>query len=234
MKKIVYYALLCAVAVSANACKNTAKDKEKEQTTAELSAVSEPVVVVTEEAVYGAPVPAPVVKEADTKPEKSTKQKETKKVTPKISCNELKKSLATANITPTKTVDTTFFSFSTAPINSTQTITSYEKNGTEVLKVVSDPTDPDIVDYIIFTDKKGNVDFYGVSFGLSTKEAKELRKELKHFVKKGKVFLYTDDSNILYELDGLASDGKAVTEDYIDSLHVSSIIWKDKTDNKTK
>ncbi len=230
MKKIAYYALLCAVVVSANACKNTAK--EKEQATAEvMPVVTEPEVIVTEEAVYDVPVPKPVVKET-AKPEKSAKHKESKKATPKVSHQELKQNLATASITPAKMVDTTFFSFSAAPVNSTQTVTSYEKNGEEVLKIVSDPANPDVIDYIIFTDKKGNVDFYGISAGLTAKEAKHLRKELKHFVKKGKVFLYTDDSNILYELDGITSDGETITDDYIDNLHVSSIIWKDKADKK--
>lgn len=225
-----YYALFCAVVISAYACKNEVKNTElaKSENTAMDTVLLPPVVIVSEETIYDIPLPKAEEKESAKKTETQKKVSPTKSSTAKVSHQTLKQSLATANITPAKTIDTTFFSFLAEPINKVLTITSYEKKGTEVLQVVSSPTDPDEIDYIIFTDKNNNTDIYGVSSGLTAKEAKSIRKDLKHFEKKGKVFLYTEDSNILYELDGVTSQGKAVTEDDIDNMHISSIIWKEK------
>ncbi len=239
MKKIIYYALLCVIVTSVDACKSTTKNKGQAKAENLTMDTLDPIIIVSEEAIYDVPVPKTTEKEV-VKPEKNTTHKTSdthkapekkssgKLPTAKVSHKALKHELAKTNITPAKTVDTAFFSFSAERVNEVQTLTSYEKNGTEILTIVSAPTDPDEIDYIVFTDKKNNTDVYGVKAGLTAKEVKNLRKDLKHFVKKGKIFLYTDDSNILYELDGVTSDGKPVTEDHIDDLEVSSIIWKDK------
>jgi hypothetical protein len=56
-----------------------------------------------------------------------------------------------------------------------------------------------------------------VQAGMSGKEVKKLRKELKHMVKNGQIFLYDDQSNIMYLLDA-KDQGNEVTEEQIDTM----------------
>ena len=53
---------------------------------------------------------------------------------------------------------------------------------------------------------------------MSGKEVKKLRKELKHMVKNGQIFLYDDQSNIMYLLDAKDQKGNEVTEEQIDTM----------------
>lgn len=118
------------------------------------------------------------------------------------------------------------------PINQTLAMTSFGKRKNEYLTVVSSPTDPNKVDQIVFTNKK-HTDIYKISPGMPVKEVRKLRKDLKHFVKNGKVFLANDDSNILYMLNVTAPDGKNVYSDAeLDNMDVQSVIWNNAKDRK--
>ena len=78
---------------------------------------------------------------------------------------------------------------------------------------------------------KIKADIYNITTGMTVKEARNLRHDLKHFVKRGRVFLASDDSNILYELAGEITDEKVVAKEYIDDMRIKHIIWRDKKDN---
>ncbi|GEM_PF-1806596 len=120
------------------------------------------------------------------------------------------------------------------PLEETQTITAYSKKGEEIaeLQVVSGGSDNEI-EHIVFTDKK-HTDVYDVQVGMTGKEVKNLRKELKHMVKKGQVFLYHDDSNIMYLMDAQDIEGNEIAEADIVNMEVDAIIWKDKKHHKKK
>lgn len=118
------------------------------------------------------------------------------------------------------------------PLDETQTVVSYGKKDqwTGSVQVVSN-TETGEVDHIIFTDDK-HEDYYDVKNGMTAKETKKLRKELKHMQKNGQVFLYEDDSNIMYLLDAKFSDGSELTDAEIDESVVTAIVWKDKNHKK--
>lgn len=118
------------------------------------------------------------------------------------------------------------------PLDETQTVVSYNKKGKEeaAFQVVSSGPDNE-VEQIIFTDKK-HTDVYDVSTGMSAKEVKKLRKEMKHMVKKGKVYLYDDQSNIMYLMDAQDAAGDEVTAEDVESMDVQAVIWKDKKHHK--
>ncbi|MEK6479178.1 hypothetical protein WJR50_16650 [Catalinimonas sp. 4WD22] len=114
------------------------------------------------------------------------------------------------------------------PLSETQTVTSYSKKGKakgDTLQVISSGDGE--IEQIIFTHKK-HKDTYDVRAGMSGKEVKKLRKELKHMVKHGQVFLYDEASNIMYLMDVQDAMGNEVTYAEIDTMEVQAIIWKDK------
>ncbi len=117
------------------------------------------------------------------------------------------------------------------PLDETQTLTSYSKKGKaqDTLQVISSGDGE--IEQIIFTHKK-HKDVYDVSAGMSGKEVKKLRKELKHMVKHGKVFLYDDVSNIMCLMDAQDAYGNEITEADIETMEVQAIIWKDKKHHK--
>lgn len=250
MKKLVIIALTGIAIMSFSSCKSC-KKKEKQEVKEETTSVQsypepEPVaIIVREDYIYDIPVAkvseeVPQAKTASKKTttKQTTAKNETKATAPpatppvqtKIVTRELEKELAKRDVLPVKKVDTTFFCFKEDKLNTLKTVTSYQKRGEEVMKVVSDPQNPDVVDYVVLTNRKGNADVYGVKVGLTAKETRHLRQGLRHFIKKGKVFLYTEDSNIMYELDGVTSEGKTITKDEIDKMHVATLIWKDKSE----
>lgn len=118
------------------------------------------------------------------------------------------------------------------PLDETQTVVSYSKKGEPqaAFQVVSDPNTGE-VQQIIFEDKK-HQDTYNVQTGMTGKETKKLRKELKHMVKKGQVFLYDDQSNIMYLMDAQNMAGDEVTAADVETMEVQAIIWKDKKHHK--
>ncbi|WP_111668915.1 hypothetical protein [Algoriphagus litoralis] len=114
------------------------------------------------------------------------------------------------------------------PLDETQTVQSFGKKGqaTGAVQVVTNSTTGEI-DHIIFEDKH-HKDYYDVQAGMSVKEVKKLRKEMKHMVHKGQVFFYSDDSNIMYLLDVKYSDGTEIVTSDIDESLVTAVVWKDK------
>jgi len=120
------------------------------------------------------------------------------------------------------------------PIDETQTVVAYNKKGKPeaAFQVVSSGPDNE-VEQIIFTDKK-HTDVYDVKAGLSGKEVKRLRREMKHMVKKGQVFLYDDQSNIMYLMDAKNMAGDEITAADVESMDVQAVIWKDKKHHKKK
>lgn len=124
-------------------------------------------------------------------------------------------------------VDTITAAESVVPLDEKQTAIAYNKKGKDEgeLQVVSDADGN--VEQVIFTHKKHH-DVYNVTTGMSGKEVKKLRKDLKHMVKKGKVFLYNDDSNVMYMMDAKDTQGNEVSAAAIDDMNVQALIWKDK------
>ncbi|MDZ7645705.1 MAG: hypothetical protein U5K54_00205 [Cytophagales bacterium] len=114
------------------------------------------------------------------------------------------------------------------PLEETQTIQSLNEKGknTGGVQIVSNTLTGEI-DHIIFQDKN-HTDYYDVKVGMSAKEIRKLRREMKHIVHKGKVFYYSDDSNIMYVLDIQYEDGQELTEFALEESFVSAIVWKDK------
>jgi len=120
------------------------------------------------------------------------------------------------------------------PVDETQTVVSYNKKGKAQasFQVISSGPDNEI-EQIIFTDKK-HKDVYDVKAGMSGKDVKKLRREMKHMVKKGKVFLYDDQSNVMYLMDAKDMAGDEVTAADVENMDVQAIIWKDKKHHKKK
>ncbi len=119
------------------------------------------------------------------------------------------------------------------PLEETQTVVAYNKKGVakEAFQVVSASNGD--VEHIIFTNKK-HIDIYNVQAGMTGKEVKKLRKELKHMVKNGQVFLYDDQSNIMYLMGGKDKKAGDVADAEIDDMEVTAIIWKDKKHHTKK
>lgn len=118
------------------------------------------------------------------------------------------------------------------PLDETQTLISFGKKGDTkaVLQVTTDPEGN--IEHIVFTDKKHS-DAYDVSTGMTGKEVKKLRKELKHMVKNGQVFLYDDQSNVMYLMSAQDNlTGEEMTSAEIESLEVTALVWKDKKHHK--
>lgn len=246
MKKSIVFALIGTLVILFGACNNKSKKQKEEaknDVVAQEACKSKPVkeVFVTEEWVYTVPVITPSktepVKTQPANPSGTTG--DTRKDNNvangssyiKIGTKDLDNSLSVNNIQQTKKEEAvSCFCFDSETLNTTKIITSYSKNGKETMKVVSNPTNPDVIDYIVFTDKNDNTDVYGVNVGLTGKEARHLRRDIKHFEKKGKVFLFQEDSNIVYEMDCVTAEGKPITETEIDNARVTAIIWKDKAD----
>lgn len=115
------------------------------------------------------------------------------------------------------------------PLEETQTIVAYNKKNEEeaTLQIISVPGSEEI-QQIIFTDKK-HKDVYDVQAGMSGKEVKKLRKELKHMEHKGDHYLYDDQSNIMYLMHAENGYGDEINGVEIDQMEVAAIIWKDKT-----
>ena len=118
------------------------------------------------------------------------------------------------------------------PLEEDQTLISYGKKGDAqaVLHVVSTGPNNEI-QQIIFSNKN-HTDEYNVQAGMTGKEVRKLRREVKHMVHKGQVFLYDDDSNIMYLMDAQNMVGDEITDGDIESMEVMAVIWKDKKHHK--
>ncbi|MFK5857147.1 MAG: hypothetical protein QM503_13540 [Bacteroidota bacterium] len=147
-----------------------------------------------------------------------------------VTMDELAASLAEQEYIATHTVEVTEIAI---PLEEKQTVVSYNKKGKEqsAIQVISDGDGE--VEQIIFMHKK-HKDIYDVQAGLSGKQVKRLRREMKHMIKKGKVFLYSDQSNIMYLMDAQDMAGDEITAADVESMKVQAIIWKDKKHHKKK
>ncbi len=146
------------------------------------------------------------------------------------SMEEMAASLAEQDYIARHTVEVTEIA---VPLDETQTVVSYNKKGKEqsAIQVISDGNGE--VEQIIFTHKK-HKDVYDVQVGLTGKQVKHLRKQMKHMIKKGKVFLYNDQSNIMYLMDAKNRTGDEITVAEVETMEVQAIIWKDKKHHKKK
>ena len=115
-------------------------------------------------------------------------------------------------------------------LNTDQTVVDLGKNGkASMLEVISAPNDPNTIDEIVYTDKN-HVDTYNVKAGMTGHDVRKLRREMKHMVRQGKVFMYQDNSNVMYQMT--ATDAKtkdSYTDDEVDNMSVDSIVWKNNT-----
>lgn len=145
-----------------------------------------------------------------------------------VTMDEIAASLAEQEYIAMHTVEVTEIAI---PLEETQTVVSYNKKGKEQseIQVISDGDGE--VEQIIFMHKK-HKDVYDVQAGLSGKQVKRLRREMKHMIKKGKVFLYSDQSNIMYLMDVQNMAGDEITGAEVESMKVQAIIWKDKKHHK--
>ncbi|MBX2843840.1 MAG: hypothetical protein KTR26_18860 [Flammeovirgaceae bacterium] len=118
------------------------------------------------------------------------------------------------------------------PLDETQTVVAYGKKGEAqaAIQLVTNLQTNEI-EQIIFVDNK-HQDVYNVKVGMSGKEVKMLRKEMKHMIHKGQVFLYDDQSNLMYLMEAKEMEGDEITEAEIETMEVQSIIWKDKNHHK--
>ncbi len=111
------------------------------------------------------------------------------------------------------------------PLDETQTAVAYTKKGKakDALQVIS--SGDGSVDEVVFYHKKDK-DVYNVQVGMSEKEVKKLRGDMKRMEKNGKVFLYNDNSNIMYLMKAENAEGNAVGAAKMGNLQVSAIVWK--------
>jgi hypothetical protein len=120
-------------------------------------------------------------------------------------------------------------------LNDDQTVVALGKRGqASSLEVISSKNDPNKIDKIIYTDKN-HVDVYNVKAGMSAHEVRKLRREMKHMVKDGKVFMYEDDSNIMYQMTVTDQTTKtSYTEAEVDEMSVDAIVWQNNSVPTTK
>lgn len=123
-------------------------------------------------------------------------------------------------------------------IEETETVVAYNKNGKNKgeIQVVSSANGD--IEQIVFTKGK-HKDVYDVETGLSGKEVRKLRREMKHMVKKGQVFMYSESSNVMYLMDDSIVSGdevlaEEITIEDVEQMNVEAIIWKDKKHHKKK
>jgi hypothetical protein len=113
------------------------------------------------------------------------------------------------------------------PTESDQTLMAFDKDANfegQVQVVSSNETGE--VTSIVFTGKH-HVDEYNVSAGLTGKEARQLRRELKHMTKDGRIFLYEEGSNITYLMDSKdLVTGEEITQDDINNMVIEGVIWQ--------
>jgi len=118
------------------------------------------------------------------------------------------------------------------PIYETETLTAYNSKGKEKgsIQVIHDLQTGEVVS-VSYTHKD-HVDEYDVSPGMSAKDVKKVRKDMKHMMHRGEYFLYSDVSNIMYVLDVKDNMGDEYTEMELDQFEVDAIVWKDKKHHK--
>ena len=223
-----------AVGFTLNSCNNGNNKKAKEEKPAESAKEKaqqeEDAWIINEDLVYD--LPQINVNSTEEQPKKE-EQSSTKK-----SSGENKKAVAMNEsgtvsfpevdaLLQEKDYEPTVVAISKAiiPLDETKTVVAYTKKGKakEAMQVISSPDKT--VDQVIFYNKK-HKDVYNVEVGMTGKEVKKIRKDMKHVVKNGKVFLYNDDSNIMYLMKAKNNVGDEIDTAKIDNMQVQAIIWK--------
>lgn len=120
-------------------------------------------------------------------------------------------------------------------LNTDQTVVELGKRGqASSIEVISSKKDPNVIDKIVYTDKN-HVDVYNVKAGMTAHDVRKLRREMKHMVKDGKVFMYEDDSNIMYQMTATDQTTKtSYTDDEVDNMTVDAIVWQNNGAPKAK
>ena len=231
---------LFAIGLSFSACNQQGKKKEAKQEASQVKEEEEPddvFIAVEEYEILESPIivtaKAEPKKEVAAKPEKKEKAEKTEPQEGEdyaiISFDDLNSSLVEQGYEP-KVIKVTK---AAVPLDETKTVTSYSKKGKEkdALQVVT--SSDGSVEQVVFTDKR-HKDVYNVQIGMTGKEVKKLRKDMKHVVKKGKVYLYDDKSNIMYLMKAEDQMGNEIGTAKVDSMEVQAIVWKDKRHRKEK
>ena len=236
---LVLLATAITVGISFTGCNQQSKKKKTEKEIKEMKD-EEPdndILTIEEYEFYDIPVAvkakAKPEKEVSAKPEKKEKAEKAEPEEDEnyviISFDDLNSNLIDRGYEPNVVKVTT----AAVPLDETQTVTSYSKKGKEkdAFQVVT--SSDGSVDQIVFADKR-HKDVYNVQVGMTGKEVKKIRKDMKHVVKKGKVFLYNDDSNIMYLMKAEDEMGNEIDTSRIDNMQVQAIVWKDKRHRNEK
>ncbi len=173
------------------------------------------------------PAPEPVESEEASAEASEVEPMETKTTPAPISHDEFKERIKPATYIAGEPLEVEI-ALATVPISETETITAYNSHGKEkgTIEVVHDSRTGEIVS-VAYTHK-GHRDQYDISPGMSAKDVKHIRKDLKHMKHRGEHFLYSDVSNIMYVLDVSDNKGHEMTEIDFEQVEVDAIVWKDK------
>jgi len=230
-------AFMFAFSLSGCKQKKKAAGEQTEELAQDNKILEEDIWVIDEYQINDIPVMKPLKQKAPEEKEKTAStEKTTQKETPSgtttqavkvdeyevISKEELDATFRTQEYEPTE-VD---IAAARIPLDETQTLIAYNKKGKakDAIQVVSSGDDGS-VEQIIFTDKKAR-DVYNVQVGMTGKEVKKLRRNLKKMERNGKVFLYNDSSNVMYLMQAEDNDGDEVRAAELDNMSVQAIIWK--------
>lgn len=112
-------------------------------------------------------------------------------------------------------------------------LVAYEKKGVELMQVTVDESDPAQVMHVVFMSKD-HVDVYDVRPGMKGADARRMRRELKHMVHKGRVFLYDESSNITYRMAVSEGAKEVYSEQEVDTMEVEAIVWSNKHQRRAK
>ncbi len=98
-------------------------------------------------------------------------------------------------------VDTVTVTKSAKVLNQDQTVVAIGKKNSKnsSMEVISDPNNPNVVSQIRYT-AKGHTDVYNVEAGMSNKDVRRLRRDMRYMKRNGKTYMYSDDSNVMYEM----------------------------------
>lgn len=240
--------ILFTMAVSCNQPATMPDEENTKDTVVEIEVEEEetPKVVVSEHAINDIPVTSKAKKSGESKEMLETVKKEDAKTALErqgeidneyeiTTHEELHASLQESGyvhldeITITETI---------IPLGETETVVSYSGKGKvkDTLQVVTNAEGE--VQHIVFAHKH-HKDEYDVAVGMSAKDVKHLRKDMKHMEKHGKVFLYSETSNVMYVLTATNESGDRYSESNVadndkllaaevDEMTVQAIVWKDK------
>ena len=222
-----------AISFSLSSCNQGSNDKTTENETADLEQANQPVEVaesvevdewyIDEQVIMELPQVNIQAASEKKSPEKGIKVNEkslTKDESGSFQADELDSALMEVDYVPTVvTVKKAII-----PLDETQTVVAYTKKGKDkdAMQVVSNSDGS--VDKVVFYNKK-HKDVYNVQVGMSGKDVKKLRRDMKHMEKDGKIFLYNDESNIMYLMKAENNYGDEIDAAKIENMQVQAIVW---------